>query len=489
MTVDAVRSGSADVRGDDAAVAWHFRVFTVMWVIAAWFHLWNQVPWPKKVWWTPDPDQWALEAALVAAGFAVLALPGRPSAFAAFVTLEALHGLLDAPRVANHWYLTMLQALVWVGAAVAVVRRDGALDAAAWLRHAAPGARAVLWCGYSFAAFAKLNTDFLDPAVSCASTTWVHIGRDSFHWLPQGWFWEVNAIVVTVVVELLIPVLLAWPGRRHWGVLLGLGFHYLISIPPQLHVPDFAWMLFATWWLFLPTDVSARLHARLAGLSSLFPALTRARVLALLLPVACVHLGWFAYGPATDRVTNLLFGLRMIVFALLGMGWITLLLLSWRDERGEIGDIGPAFALRGPWQVVLVVVVLISGLSPYVGLRTRANFSMFSNLRTEEHRPNHLLMPQFYLTDHQLNLVEVVSSTSRRLDEVRDRKTKITWWELRYLAGQEPDASVTIRQDGADLTIPRLGDHPELSVPHGFLERHFLVYRPVDVGEASTCQW
>jgi hypothetical protein len=473
----------------DAAVAWHFRVFSVMWVIAGWFHLWNQVPWPKKLWWSPDPDQVVIELVLVTLGMLVLALPGRTWAFAGFLGVEALHGLLDAPRVANHWYLTMLVALVWVGSAASVWRRDGSLGAASWYRHAAPGARAVVWAGYSFAAFAKLNTDFLDPSVSCASTTWVLIGKETFHWMPQGRLWEVTAIWVTVFAELLIPVLLAWPGRRHWGVLIGLGFHYLISIPPQLHVPDFAWMLFSWWWLFLPTAVSARLLTRLGELAALFPALTRRRVLLALVPVAYVHLGWFAYGPDTDPLTNLLFGLRLTVFSLLGACWIVLLLLSWRDERGEVGDVGPAFAVRSPWQILLIVVVLFSGLSPYVGLRTRTNFTMFSNLRTEENRPNHLIMPQVYLTDHQLDLVEILASSSHRLDEVRDRKTRITWWELRYLAEQEPEASVTLRRDGEVVEIPRLGDHPDLSVPHGLLAKRLLSYRPVDVGEASTCQW
>ena len=181
-----------------------------------------------------------------------------------------------------------------------VAIRDGRLDAVAWFRHFAPGARGIVWLAYTFAALAKLNTDFLDPSVSCASTTWVLMGKESFHWLPQGAFWEWNAIIATVVAELSLPCLLLIPRWRHVGVLVGVAFHYLISLPPQLHVPDFASMLFAWWLLFLPNTVADRMAERWTSLRGLFPILAGMRSMVVLTPIVFLPMLWFAWGPSNE---------------------------------------------------------------------------------------------------------------------------------------------------------------------------------------------
>jgi hypothetical protein len=44
------------------------------------------------------------------------------------------------------------------------------------------------------------------------------------------------------------------------------------------------------------------------------------------------------------------------------------------------------------WLFTFPALLLLHGLTPYLGLRTAGNFSMFSNLRTEGIRSNHLLL-------------------------------------------------------------------------------------------------
>jgi hypothetical protein len=43
--------------------------------------------------------------------------------------------------------------------------------------------------------------------------------------------------------------------------------------------------------------------------------------------------------------------------------------------------------------MIFPLFLLLHGLTSYLGLRTAGNFSMFSNLRTEGVRSNHLLLP------------------------------------------------------------------------------------------------
>src|SRR6266704_2162953 len=59
---------------------------------------------------------------------------------------------------------------------------------------------------------------------------------------------------------------------------------------------------------------------------------------------------------------------------------------------------------------LIPLIALGNGVTPYLGLKTVANYSMFSNLRTEGGQTNHLLIPagQFFLAEYQTDLVRVV---------------------------------------------------------------------------------
>lgn len=97
-----------------------------------------------------------VSALLGVAGLLLLARPDvRVLAAAAALTLVSLW--LELPVTGNHWLLVGFIAL-------AVLLSLAATDPWAWL---AVTGRWLLLGFYSFAAFAKLNTGFLDPSVSC----------------------------------------------------------------------------------------------------------------------------------------------------------------------------------------------------------------------------------------------------------------------------------------------------------------------------------
>jgi hypothetical protein len=79
---------------------------------------------------------------------------------------------------------------------------------------------------------------------------------------------------------------------------------------------------------------------------------------------------------------------------------LTVLLFLWPILRDVVAQLPrPAWPGVSPWSrstprwlYVFPVLLLLHGLTPYLGLRTAGNFSMFSNLRTEGERSNHLLL-------------------------------------------------------------------------------------------------
>jgi hypothetical protein len=65
---------------------------------------------------------------------------------------------------------------------------------------------------------------------------------------------------------------------------------------------------------------------------------------------------------------------------------------------------------------VFPVLLLLHGLTSYLGLRTAGNFSMFSNLRTEGARSNHLLLGgnPLKLWGYQEDVVRFIRIDDRR---------------------------------------------------------------------------
>jgi hypothetical protein len=467
----------------DAPDAVRARGFAAFFVVAGLFHVVNQIPWPKEPF-IPTPARLATEVAMVAAAVWVLARPRDAFwPFLVYVAAAWLHGLREVPRVANHWWLTFLITSALLAYGVGEARRGGSLTR--FVSAAAPAVRWLLLTGYAFAALAKFNDAFLDPEVSCASRAWVDIGTKWYTWLPTGPVWQHVAIFATLAVETALPVLLL-TRRRGPAVVAGALFHFLISFTPILRVPDFCSLLFATWWLFLPDETMGSL----ARGRRMVPAWTTGRTLgAAVGAVALLALGQAAAGRFDPG--QLFQSLRLTSFSMYGMTWMGAVALAVASAPTASRPVG--MRLSGPlgaWAAVLVVVTVGSGLAPYVGLRTRASLAMFSNLRTEDHRPNHLFMPQTYLTDAQLDLVTIVETDLAKVRKETANGERLTWWELRYRAQEAGHGRVVYRRGAAaPVTVEDVADDAALMAPFAWWETRVHIFRPVDADGISRCQW
>jgi hypothetical protein len=299
------------------------------------------------------------------------------------------------------------------GAAVVAVRgRRLTLDRAEWLRTFAPPVRWSLVGLYFFAVFHKLNRDWFDPAVSCGTEFYLR-QRDVFSFLPASEWAVQGGIWGSFAVEAAIPLLLAFERSRHAGVLLGLVFHWALAANPLRAFFNFSSMLFAVFVLFLSADRVAafadrlgrrRIHLLRGLVVVVFGVWAAAELMgpAEALPDsrAAGRIAWYVWG-------SVLTGLAVAVVA------------------GRARSAGPSpalFALRHPLLALVPVLVVLNGLSPYLGLHTTANWAMFSNLRTEGGRSNHLIVPaDWQLFDYQRELVRVVRSSDRYLQSSSGR--------------------------------------------------------------------
>jgi len=171
----------------------------------------------------------------------------------------ARFGLASA---SNHWLFTTFVNLT-ILLALLLLRlrgRIGDVDRSELFQEFAPAVRLELVILYFFALLHKLNGDFLDPAVSCATDQYAKIAL-LYPLLPEGYWVEYAAISGTLMVEALIPILLCIRRTRLAGLLLGASFHFGLALNPDAVFFDFSSMLFAAFFLFLPYDYWGALRA------------------------------------------------------------------------------------------------------------------------------------------------------------------------------------------------------------------------------------
>lgn len=148
-----------DARSSLTAI--RFDVFAVMWAIAALFHVAGNPP----VAWAPVSVTVIATRLLVVAAAGAVLIPRLRALGLVFLSAAiVVSAWCEAPVLGNHWLLAAFVSSAYIAAYLAR-RRDGAGGIFATF---APVARLCFVVAYAFAAFAKLNSDFFDPAVSCA---------------------------------------------------------------------------------------------------------------------------------------------------------------------------------------------------------------------------------------------------------------------------------------------------------------------------------
>jgi hypothetical protein len=207
------------------------------------------------------------------------------------------------------------------------------------------------------------------------------------------------------------------------------------------------------------------------------------------------------------------------LFALLCLGWMLivwpLLLPLFCHSTARYAErrwTGATLA----WLIPLLA--LVNGATSYLGLKTVANYSMFSNLRTEGGQTNHVLIPagQFFVAEYQNDLAHVtfldsvpparwpwwvrvaggsrwVKRRARWLAEVPGARVPFTevrrllqWWRALGVT----QVTIVYERQGAWYVAEDAFADGELMRPLAFWERWFLAFRAVQAdGAVSECRW
>lgn len=381
----------------------------------------------------------------------------RVLAAGAALTLVSLW--LELPVTGNHWVLVGFIA-------VAVLISLTTADPWAWLSVTG---RWLLLGFYSFAAFAKLNTGFLDPSVSCgvfyANQSLSSFGFPTF---DADSAMGMVAIAGPVLTELSVPILLAFTRTRRVGVLLALVFHSVISLDLSQHFYDFTAALVVLLCLFLPDSTTTDFETRVSRPSLLRSAafvVASTGVVASLLP------------PALPTIVIL----KLLVFA----AWVPV--AAWLIVRTARAGLGPsALPMRLPGMTawVLVTIVVANGLSPYLEVKTAVGFNMYANLVTVAGDTNHLVVRRTaHLSTVQDDLLEVVESEDDGLAAYADEGYLLPRRNLLDYLARNPGVSVLVKDGDGEQTLDSTD-----GVRLPLVVRKLLTFRAVDAKDPPRCQ-
>ncbi len=241
-------------------------------------------------------------------------------------------------------------------------------------RHAMGAIRWLTLTVYAAAAFHKLNADFFDPDVSCASGGMELLADNwSLPLAPTG----LRAVWPPLFVSVEVGLVLLFARRPVLAILLGLVMHLPLTI---VFAPAFAWVMIPGWVAFLRDD-ELEIVARTVRLRW-------RRVLALGAVPAVVSAAlyfrdhWVPY-PSWQ--------LAEVGLWLLAAAALTTVSAhrSWLRSRGAWAGQG---ATR--WALLPASLMLALAATPYLGLQFHHAGAMLSNLRIDAGCWNHLLVPE-----------------------------------------------------------------------------------------------
>lgn len=463
-------------------------LFTLLYAVAVLLH----IAWTPIIQRPPalsDPALWLLGALVGTAG-AVIHRPAAGGRLLALAGVQLLDVTYSLPVVPNHWLLTGMVSLTILGAGGGVMRRGRrrTVELGELYQSVGPSVRWTAVCFYFFCFFHKLNADFLNPSVSCAVRFLEHtlapFGAVGLATLPGV---GAGIITATLLSELGVAVGLAVPQWRARACLLGAGFHLVLALDAAHVFYNFSAVMYAVLWVCLPVETAARLARRVGGRTG--------RGWFLGSYAAVVTAAWWVEA-GTARV--LAFGLSAVWLA------FALTLLSRGGLLGRCnvlhyGRAGKSASARerrtgkrrraaASGLLLVPILVVLNGLAPYMGLKTRTAWQMYSNLNLSASRSNHLIVPS------SLDLGGFLADSARILatsDPALHTRFvlpghRITWFELRRALDERPIKELTYVRPRAGGNLPE--EAPRKTARRAVLEK-LLIFRPLGLDAGKVCDW
>lgn len=461
------------------------RIFAAMWAMAMLFSSLSHTPMLFGSW---GLKHQLLEMAVILNALYVM---WRPSHLRALLSLASLMCVLYIARMPvssnNQTISTYMNLAIVVVAGTQLFFSRNPDDAQTLtyerLRFVAKSLLAIM---YFFGIFHKINTDFLDPAVSCATALYIPLTRE--FGLEDNLIGRYLAIYSTFVIEA-IAIVCLYVRRFFWfGLVVSLPFHYVIPISAYSYYMDFSSLVFALYMLSMPRESALSLYTIASSFTrkvmGLRPGAAALVILAAALLAGTAIVSWLAL-EFSDRSTRILWhSAWLVVWAVLGGVAMIFIIRSALVSTAHWTFVGSG---KRPWWLYLFPVALfVFSWSPYFGLKTESSIAMFSNLHTEGGQTNHLLFPSPpYLFPYQQNTARIIASSDLRFLPDDHAGHHLVEHDLALRILRNPDDWFTYVMNGKLYT--RVDAATYTGYRPNFIEQKLLAFKPVDYRRPKIC--
>jgi hypothetical protein len=139
--------------------------------------------------------------------------------------------------------------------------------------------------------------------------------------------------------------------------------------------------------------------------------------------------------------------------------------------------------------LLVPLVVIANGLTPYLELKTGFGWNMYANLRTVDGDTNHYLVPRtVQLTDVHDDLVQILESDDPGLLAYRHNDLSVPWLQLRAFLSRHPETQIGYRRGNATVFLAHAYDDPELVRPLPLWQEKLQLFRAVDDDPPEDCR-
>lgn len=373
-----------------------FACFTSLWAVAGIFHYFSILGV-----FTPASSHYVLSLLVFVAAVFLILKPKSLAVLNTYCFLQVVEVLYMMPEVPNHWLLTFfVNCTILASYIYRSEDREAKLFAAIRLE---------LIIVYIFAFFHKLNFDFFNLEHSCAANFYRQAAV-WFKFLPTSDAFLKAVIYGTLATECLIVVLLSTKRFRKFAILLGLFLHFGFTLTIEKHFYNFSAPMFVLLLSFLTEESFLRVRDHY-GARCL--RLIRALLMTFMLVV-------FALGFLILKVSiyhYYILAVNGLWFACSAFIIFTFLCL-YRDLSAV------RFKFYFSELYVFVFLVFLNGISPYLGIKTRTAWQMYSNLWVSHQGSNH------FVVSRSLDVFGYLKYGDKRRDsEIEKKLTIFSKWE------------------------------------------------------------
>lgn len=421
-----------------------YELFAFAWVYAGVIHFLSR----------QDYNFWLLIPALL-----FFLFPRKQFIFWTFIGIQTWQILSKLPIVPNHQILTLFVNFALI---TNIKKRPD------FTVKTIPYFRTLLLGVYLFAFFHKLNLDFFNPDLGCTTFQYKKMLES-----PLGTFLPSLSIVSSygsyfiLLIEAVIVVLIS----LNSALVLFFGFiiHGLLSFAKFY---DFAAVVFATYLLIFPKWPEKMNKSSLVA----WKVMVGLSLVAELMNTLLIQ--------QNIRFTQLQF-LSPVLFLI---GFFVLFAELFRSTK--------RFPLHqqnrmSKIQIVFLVVFFFNLVTPYLGIKTVSNFSMFSNLRVEQGSNHFLIGDQLKISKNADDVAWIIEAPPQwqlpSQEGIPFKEIQRIITDLRVT--NHPPLSVRFERDGKMYDVRNAIEDHETIPSLSFLERKLLGFRLVSREGINECRW